>query len=119
MQLRFFNFSGIRDLYAVPDFKAFVNNLHRADLLEDLEDYNILFTCFEFVREAVTRWKSIHEQEYLASQRRIRYLHSAKFVEQMKDFLSKTDENTKRFAYEWKPPQTNFLQSLPELSSDQ
>lgn len=106
----------IHDLYAVPDFKTFVNDLRKGDLVENLED-NILFTCFEFIKEAVTRWKSIHEQEYLASQRRIRYLHSAKVVEQMKDFLSKTDESTKRFAYEWKPPQTNFLQSLPELQA--
>ena len=109
---------GIRDLYAAPDFKSFVNNLRGENSLENLED-NVLFTCFEFIREAVTRWKSIHEQEYLASQRRTRYLHSAKVVEQMKDSLSKTNENTRRSEYEWKPPQIDFLHSLPELSSDQ
>ena len=111
---RILQLPGIHNLYAAPDFKSFVSNLRRADQLENLED-NILFTCFEFIREAVTRWKSIHEQEYLASQRRIRYLHSAKTVEQMKDFLSKTDEDTKRFGYPWKHPGINFLQSLPEL----
>ena len=105
---------GIRDLYAAPDFKSFVNNLRRTDLVDSLEN-NLLFTCFEFIKEAVTRWKSTHEQEYSASQRRIRYLHSAKVVEQMKDFLSKTDEDTKRFGYPWKQPQTNFLDSLPNF----
>ena len=109
---------GIRNLYAAPDFKSFVNNLRGEDSLENLED-NVLFTCFEFIREAVTRWKDIHQQEYLASQRRTRYLHSAKVVEQMKDSLSKTNENTRRSEYEWKPPKIDFLQSLPELSSDQ
>ena len=109
---------GLRDLYAAPNFKPFVDDLRRADLLENPED-NVLFTCFEFIKESVTRWKSTHEQEYSASQRRIRYLHSDKVVEQMKDFLSKTNENTKRFAYEWKRPQIDFLHSLPELSSDQ
>ena len=77
---------------------------------------NILFTGFEFIKEVVTRWKSIHEQEYLASQGRTRYLYSAKVIEQMKDFLSKTNENTRRSEYRWKPPQTDFLHSLPELS---
>ena len=90
---------GIRNLYASPDFKSFVNNLRIADSLENLED-NVLFTCFEFIKEAVTRWNSIHQQEYLASQRRIRYLHSAKVVEQMKDSLSRTNENTRRSEYE-------------------
>ena len=105
---------GIRDLYATPDFKSFVNNLRRTDLVDNLEN-NLLFTCFEFIKESVTRWKSTHEQEYLASQRRIRYLHLAKVVEQMKDFLSKTDEDTKKFGYPWKQPQTSFLDSLPNF----
>ena len=106
---------GMCTLYAAPDFKTFVDDLGEADLLENLEN-NILFTGFEFIKEAVTRWKGVHEQEYLASQRRTRHLHSAKVIEQMKDFLSKTNENTRRSEYKWKPPQIDFLHSLPELS---
>ena len=105
---------GIHNLYESPDFKLFVNNLGGEDSPENLER-NILFTCFEFVKEAVRRWESIHKQEYLASQRRIRYLHSTDVVKQMKESLSKTDEDTKRFGYPWKQPGINFLQSLPDL----
>jgi hypothetical protein len=105
---------GIRGLYATPDFKPFVTNLRREDFFENRED-NVLFTCFEFIKEAVTRWKSIHEQEYLGQQRRIRYLHSTRVVEQMKDSLNKTNESTRRSEYEWKPPRISFLQSLPKL----
>ena len=108
---------GIHDVYKIPDFKLFVNNLTKTDSPESLER-NVLFICFEFIKEAVTRWKSIHEQEYLASQRRTRYLHSAKVVQQMKESLSKTNEDTRRSEYEWKPPKIDFLQSLPGLSSD-
>ena len=43
---------GIYALYAAPDFKTFVNDLGKADLLENLEN-NILFTGFEFIKEAV------------------------------------------------------------------
>ena len=110
-------FPRIRDLYETPDFKLFVNNLHKTDSPGDLKD-NILFTCFEFIKEAVKRWISIYKQEYLAAQRRIRYLHSADVVQQMKEFLSQTDEDTKEFGYSWKHREISFLQSLWKLSSD-
>ena len=65
-----------RSLRKPQILKLFVNNLHKTDSPGDLKD-NILFTCFEFIKEAVKRWISIYKQEYLAAQRRIRYLHSA------------------------------------------
>ena len=111
-------FPRIHGLYKAPDFKLFVNDLRRTDSHEDLKN-NILFTCFEFIREAVKRWKSIHKQQYLAAQRRIRYLHSIDVVKQMKEFLRQTDEDTKDFGYSWKQPEISFLQSLRELSSHQ
>ena len=111
-------FPRIRDLYETPDFKLFVNNLHKTDSPEDLKD-NILFICFEFIKQVVKKWRIIYKEESLASQRRIRYLHSADVVKQMKESLSQTDEDTKEFGYSWKHPEISFLQFLRELSSHQ
>ena len=108
------NLAGFRDLYETPDFRSFVSRLRTNIASGKLED-NILFNCIEFIKEAVTRWKSIHEQEYLGQQRRIRYLHTSRVVEQMKYSLSKTNEDTRRSEYEWKPREIEFLQSLPKL----
>lgn len=113
---RILQLSGIRDLYQTPDFRSVVRNLRTEEAPENLL-HNVLFTCFEFIREAVNRWKSEHEKEYLGQQRRIRYLHSIRVVEQMKDTLNNTNESTRQFGYDWKPPKIEFLKTLPELSS--
>jgi hypothetical protein len=76
---------------------------------------NILFSGFSFIREGVVRWKSIHGLEYLNAQRRIRFLHSAPVIEQMKETLKQTNEDTQEFGYLWKPPKVRFLESLPKL----
>jgi len=69
----------------------------------------------EFIVEAVRRWKGVHGREYLASQRRIRFLHFPRTIEQLKEDLHRSNEETKAFGYSWKPPDTTFLGSLPKL----
>jgi len=105
--------SEFRELCENPDFKSFVKELEEKKPSEKLN--NLLFCCFEFIKEAVRRWQSVYEHEYFTSQRRIRFLHTAKTVEQMKNYLQETDKNTINFGYEWKPPKKKFLESLPKL----
>ena len=69
---------GLSELYMNPDFKVFARNLRASSPKERLR--NILFTCFEFIKEAVMRWKSVYGREYLASQRRIRFLEGVQRI---------------------------------------
>ena len=103
---------GFSDLFQAPDFKTYVIELKEAD---SHKKDNILYTCFEFTREAVKRWQNIHAVDYLASQRRIRYLHSSTTIESMKTFLDETNEQTREVVYLWKPEGKKFLESLPSL----
>lgn len=106
------NLKGFRDLFEVPDFKTYVSELQDDD---SHNRDNILYICFEFMRESVKRWQNIHKTDYLASQRRIRFLHSSETVEQMKVFLDETNEQTRDAVYLWKPEGKKFLESLPHL----
>jgi hypothetical protein len=105
---------GLGSLYANPDFKSLVKELSEAEPTDKLN--NSLYVGIEFIIEAVRRWKSVYGREYLASQRRIRFLHSAKTIEQFKEYLQQTNEETKTFGYSWKRPDTTALASLPKLS---
>jgi hypothetical protein len=106
---------GLSNLCQNPDFKTFVRETMDSEGKIKLE--NTLYVCIEFIVEAVRRWKSVYGREYLASQRRIRFLHSSRTVEQMKEYLQRTNEETKTFGYSWKPPDTSFLNSLPKLDT--
>ncbi|MBN2393546.1 MAG: AIPR family protein [Anaerolineae bacterium] len=106
---------GFSDLYQKPDFKGYARELESSNSPE--KQGNLLFTCFEFVKEAVIRWKSVNENQYLSAPRRIRFLHSVKTVETMKYYLDKTNTETIHIAYQWKPPGKTFLESLPKLKS--
>jgi len=104
---------GPKTLFTNPDFKSFAKEVaetHDADGLD-----NLLYVCMEFIIEGVRRWKSVFGREYLASQRRIRFLHFPKTIEQIKDHLQRANEETKAFGYSWKPPHKTFLKSLPDL----
>jgi len=103
----------LRDLLAKPEFKECTNKLKENTGSPDLN--NVMFTCFEFIKEAVTRWYSTKGHEYRASQRRIRFLHSPKTIEQMKQFMDKTNIDTMRSEYAWKPPIKQFIESMPSL----
>jgi hypothetical protein len=108
------NLKGLQSLYGNPDFKSFVKDLSESETSDKLN--NVLYVGIEFIIEAVRRWKSVYGREYLASQRRIRFLHSEKTVEQFKEHLQQTNEETKTFGYSWKRPDTTFLASLPKLT---
>lgn len=104
---------GFVPLVSQPDFKAYVKELNQADPNEKLQ--NVLFTCAEFIKQSVLRWQSVYKRDYLASQRRIRFLHLASTIEQMKNYLEETNASTRVFQEEWKPPKRAFLESLPKL----
>lgn len=110
------NLKGLQSLYGNPDFKSFVKDLSESETPDKLN--NLLYVGIEFIIEAVRRWKSVNGREYLASQRRIRFLHSEKTVEQFKEYLQQTNEATKTFGYSWKRPDTTFLASLPKLKEE-
>src|SRR5215213_3859619 len=80
------------DLNNSPDFKSYIKELETSTPQEKMQ--NVLFTCFEFIKEAVSRWMMINKQEYFTNQRRIRFLHSSKSVESFKGSLNKTNEDT-------------------------
>lgn len=101
------------ELNEVPDFKSYVKELEGKESRERMSC--VLFTCFEFIKEAISRWMSSNKQEYFTNQRRIRFLHSAKTVESFKNALNKTNLDTKQFAYNWKVPEIDFYSSLPKL----
>ena len=105
---------GLSDIYENPDIKSYVKILKETD--PKVKINNILFICMEFIKEGVLRWMSVYKREYLASQRRIRYLHSPQVIEQVKGYLVHANESTRGFAEEWKPPDVTFLKSLPKLA---
>lgn len=104
---------GLLDIYKNPDLKSYMNDIRQMEPKRKLT--NMLFICMEFIKEGIMRWTSVNKREYLASQRRIRFLHSAATIEQMKGFLAQANESTRLFAEEWKPPDVSFLESLPKL----
>jgi hypothetical protein len=110
---RLLELPSLASLVGKPDFKSYAAEVGQEQSGEKLK--NILFTCFEFIKEAVDRWMNMFRDDYLAAQRRIRFLHASETVTQLKDYLARTNEATKRSEYEWKPPQTRFLESLPKL----
>jgi hypothetical protein len=104
---------GLSDLSQNPDFRSFSRSLNESNPEDKLN--NVLFVCMGFIKEAVMRWKSVHERKYLVSERRTRFLHSSKTIEQFKEYLNQTNDSTKLFAQEWKRPAVTFLESLPKL----
>ena len=106
---------GFKDLYELPDFKSYAKQLQGNDLPAEERQKHVLFTGFEFIKEAVIRWKSANESKYLSASRRIRFLHSAQTVGEMKYQLEQTNKNTAYMAYLWKPPSIEYLSSLPKL----
>jgi hypothetical protein len=107
--------NGPSSLYSNPDFKLFVKELSESNDSARLD--NLLYVCMQFIIEGVRRWKSVFGREYLSSQRRIRFLHFPRTIEQIKDHLQRANEETKTFGYSWKPPDKTFLASLPELKT--
>jgi hypothetical protein len=101
------------ELNEAPDFKGYVRDLESSSPNEKMG--NVLFTCFEFIKEAVNRWKSINQREYFTSQRRIRFLHSPRSVESFKNFLTEANKATSQFSFNWKKPNIDFYSSLPKL----
>lgn len=103
----------LAELDSAPDFKSYVRELSIKSPQEKMD--NLLFTCFEFIKDAVNRWKSINSRDYFASQRRIRFLHSAAQVSRFKVFLEESNKETIQFPMSWKPPNIEFYKSLPDL----
>lgn len=110
---KIFQLPGFYELFEKPDFKDYVELLSM-DSIE--RQKHILFTGFEFIRDAVGRWKGVNESKYLSASRRIRFLHSSETVENMKSFLEKANEDTAYDAYQWKPSNVKYIESIPRLN---
>ncbi|MBI5695001.1 MAG: AIPR family protein [Nitrospirae bacterium] len=103
----------LKQLLANPDLKTFVSSTELNDDLKSSE--NMLFAIFEFIRDSVERWYIDYKNQYLSAQRRIRYLHKEDTIKDIKSYLIKTNENTKKFPYAWKPPMVEFFECLPDI----
>ena len=102
----------VRELCEKPDFKGFADRTRSGDTATRK---NLLFCCYEFIKESVKRWYSVNDTHYLRAQRRIRFLHYAETVAQMKQYLKQTNTHTKTIPYNWKPTKKEFLSTLPDM----
>ena len=110
---RILKLNGFRQLNENPNFKQISTNLISTQTEDNIDI--VPWVCFQFLSEVVERWTSVNLTKYLTSQRRIRFLHEPTTISDLKNFIEKAEIGTKGHAYEWKPPNKTFIESLPEL----
>lgn len=104
---------GYKELMEEPNFKEYIEKIPGLSVNKKRDI--ILYTCFEFIKEVVVRWKSRNIDKYLAASRRIRLLHHKDTIKEMKEILDATNTDVIS-EYQWKKPEISFINSLPSLT---